>query len=188
MINNFLKVTQPRNVPLSCADGTEGGQRARVGKQLTETAQGNLCPNNEKGASPDLLNSFAWKFELAAEGENCWDCRRSRDKTYSGNAVEQNRSGDGGSQMAEFLREKAGDSARVCTRRTLGRGGGCQWRLRGGAPHALCSGAGLQNCPVRPGLLLTRGLTNLTMAATCSLSDRVAQSVAGALMRGRAGG
>lgn len=71
MINDFLKVTQPRNVSLSCADGTEGGQRARVGKQLTETAQGNLCPNNEKGASPDLLNSFAWKFELAAEGENC---------------------------------------------------------------------------------------------------------------------
>lgn len=55
----------------AAADGTEGGQRARVGKQLTETAQGSLCPNNEKGASPDLLNSFAWKFELAAEGENC---------------------------------------------------------------------------------------------------------------------
>lgn len=54
--------------------------------------------------------------------------------------------------------------------------------------HALCSGAEFENCPVRPDLILTRGLINLTLAGMYSLSDRITQGVAGALMRERAGG
>lgn len=53
---------------------------------------------------------------------------------------------------------------------------------------ARCSGAEFEDCPVRPDLILTRGLINLTMAGMYSLSDRIIQSVAGALMQERAGG
>lgn len=63
---------------LAAADGTMAGQRAHVGKQLTEIAQE---INNENGASLDLLNSFAWKFKSAIGGENCRDRRRSSEKT-----------------------------------------------------------------------------------------------------------
>lgn len=111
--------------PFAAADGTEAGRRAHVGKQLTETAQETLCPNNEHGALLDLLNSCTWIFKLAIEGENRRDCRRSSKKTYSENAVEQSQSRDGDSQTAAFRREKTGDVVRVYERQTLRHRGDC---------------------------------------------------------------